>query len=227
MQPLTKNWTAVAKKPKPEKMDRNQNAVAIFDKHADRYQEKYMDVHLYHDTLDVFCDNIPSNAPILELACGPGNITKYLLSKHPDLKIFGTDLSPKMVTLAKTNNPEAEFALMDCRQIDTLENKYDAVMCGFCLPYLSKEEALALIGNATALLNPGGVIYLSTMEDDYATSGIRFSSTGDGMYMYFHEAGYLTQALENNQFKIILQKRQDYPTTDGTKTTDLILIAKK
>jgi 23S rRNA G2069 N7-methylase RlmK/C1962 C5-methylase RlmI len=46
-------------------------------------------------------------------------------------------------------------------------------MCGFCLPYLSKEEAVKLIRDAAAILNPDGVFYISTMEDDYSKSDFK------------------------------------------------------
>jgi ubiquinone/menaquinone biosynthesis C-methylase UbiE len=207
-------------------MDKTKIAVEIFDKRAKEYQEKFMDVSLYGESFALFCNALrKQDAEILELACGPGNITKFLLQKNPHLKIYGIDLSPQMIELAKVNNPSAEFEIMDCRNIGLLQKKFDAIMCGFCLPYLSKEEALSLIGDATRLLLPGGSIYISTMEDAYSTSGIRTSSYGDKMYMYFHEADYLCAALEKNKFRIIDLQRKIYSAPDGTTTTDLIIIA--
>jgi len=208
-------------------MDKSKIAVDIFNKNANLYQDKFMDVNLYGNSFDLFCSTLKKDAEILELACGPGNITKYLLDKRPDFKILGTDLAPKMVELAKINNPTAEFELMDCREIVKLEKKYDAIMCGFCLPYLSREEALQLIADASHILKPGGVIYISTMEDDYAKSAFKKGSTGEEIFMHYHQADYLTQALKENKFMVIDLKRQDYPEKDGTKTTDLILIAEK
>ena len=138
-------------------MDKNKIAVGVFDKHATLYQEKFMDVNLYGDTFDFFCDTIKKqDADLLEIACGPGNITKYLLNKRPDLKIFGIDLAPAMIELAKINNPTAEFHLMDCRQIGTITKKFDAIMCGFCLPYLTKDETIKLLSDASILLNSKG-----------------------------------------------------------------------
>jgi 2-polyprenyl-3-methyl-5-hydroxy-6-metoxy-1,4-benzoquinol methylase len=209
-------------------MDKNKIAVEIFNKCADIYQDKFMDVSLYHETFDLFCRNITKQNPdIIELACGPGNITRYLLSKRPDFKIVGTDLSVNMINLAKINNPTAEFQLMDCRDIGMISKKYDAIMCGFCLPYLSKEETLKMIADASKLLNPNGLIYISTMEDDYSSSAFKKGSTGDEIFMHYHEAGYLTEAFIKNNFNIIELTRKIYPSTDGTTTTDLIIIAKK
>jgi trans-aconitate methyltransferase len=209
-------------------MDHSINSVNIFNKLANLYQDKFMDVSLYDATFDLFCNNISKqNAEVLELACGPGNITKCLLNKRPDLKILGTDLAPKMIELAKINNPNAQFEIMDCRAIHTLNKKYDAIMCGFCLPYLSKEEAVQLIMDTSKILSSNGVIYISTMEDDYSKSGYRKGSQGDEMYMHYHEADYLNKVLENNDFKIIDLQRIVYPASDGTNITDLVIIAKK
>jgi 2-polyprenyl-3-methyl-5-hydroxy-6-metoxy-1,4-benzoquinol methylase len=209
-------------------MDKTKMAVAVFNKLAARYQEKFMDVSLYSDTLDLFCDAVNTQgATILELACGPGNITKHLLNKRPDFKILGTDLAPNMIELAKINNPMASFQIMDCRDIGILSKKYDALMCGFCLPYLSKEESIKLISDASDILNPNGIIYVSTMEDDYTKSDFKKGSSGDEIYMHYHQADYLSSALENSGFNILTLKRQDFPSPEGEKTTDLILIAQK
>jgi len=209
-------------------MDKTKMAIDVFDKRANEYQARFMDVGLYHDTFDLFCNSITKeNAEILELACGPGNITRYILNKRPDFKILGIDLAPNMIELAKRNNPTATFQCMDCRDIRLLGKKYDAVMCGFCLPYLSKEESVQLINDVYNLLEFNGLLYISTMEDDYAKSGLERSSSGDQMYIHYHEADYLTQALLENGFKIIEMQRKEYPKQDGSKTTDLVIIAGK
>jgi trans-aconitate methyltransferase len=209
-------------------MDKTKMAVDVFNKRAGIYQDKFMDTGLYHDTFDLFCRNIKKeNACILDIACGPGNITKYLLSKRPDFKILGIDLAPNMIALAAINNPSAEFQIMDCRDISTTGKKYDAIMCGFCLPYLSKEETEQLIKDVSALLNTNGVFYISTMEGDHSKSALKTSSSGDQIYQHFHEAGYLVKALEENGFIIIDLRRKVYQGNDGATITDLVIIAGK
>ncbi len=209
------------------KMNQTKIAVDIFNKLATGYQEKFMDVSLYHDSLDVFCNSIKKEkTEILELACGPGNITKYVLEKRPDFKILGSDLAPNMIELAKINNPTANFELMDCRAIKSLSRKYDGILCGFGLPYLSKEEAIQFIKDVSQKLNESGILYISTMEDDNAKSGFKTGSTGDKMYQNFHQADYLSATLEKNEFKIIHLERKEYIHNEE-KTIDLIIIAKK
>lgn len=208
--------------------DKTQVAVAIFNRLAEVYQNKYMDQSLFHDTFDFFCNNIDVQNPhVLEIACGPGNITQYLLKIRPDLQIFGIDLAPNMVELAKINNPGAHFEVMDAKTIGQLPQKYHAIMCGFCLPYLNKTEALQLIRDAAHLLLSGGVCYLSTMENDYDKSAIQRASTGDEMFIHFHEAAYLIPALEENGFNILDIQRKVYPDGNGGETIDLVVIAQR
>lgn len=195
-----------------------------FDKSAKIYQDKFMDVSLYADPLKIFCDNItPDNACILDIACGPGNITKYLLERKPDYEVLGIDLSSKMLSLARNNNPKAKFQLMDCREIDTIEQKFDGIICGFCLPYLTREEAIELIINVSQLLKPSGVFYLSTMEEDENNkSRYQISGAGDHVYVNYHQEGYLSKALRENNFEIISLKRFSSPDT----ITDLVWIGR-
>lgn len=203
-------------------------AVSVFDELAIQYQTKYMDTSIYHDTFDVFCNAIKRiDAHILELACGPGNITQYLLKKRPEYRILGTDMAPGMLTLAQANNPTATFRQMDCRKLNGLSGKYDGIICGFLLPYLNKEEVATLIMDLTIRLNDNGVIYLSTMEGPYETSGLQTSSSGHQMFIHNHEEAYLSNFMSDNGLDIIVTDRKIYTGYDGKPVTDLIMIAQK
>ena len=180
-------------------MDNYKETIETYDKSAKNYQDKFMDMDLYNDTYDKFCDLIDKQNPdILEIASGPGNITRYLLSKRPDFKILGIDLAPSMIDLARLNIPRADFEVMDCRNIDRLDRLFDAIMCGFCIPYLSKEDCDKLIKDCTNLLNQSGLVYISTMEDDYSKSGFETTSfSGENrVFIYYHQADYLTYCLQ-------------------------------
>lgn len=211
-------------------MDLNPIAVRVFNAWAEGYNEAFMDTSLYHASFDRFCDAIEApDAEVLELACGPGNITRYLLGKRPDLRILGTDLAPNMLERARANNPSAVFQLMDARTMRSLGRSFDAIVCGFCLPYLTPEEATTLIRDAASVLRPKGVLYLSTMEDDPARSGFKPSSTGKGesAYIQYYEGRFLTQALEANGFKVVFLDRKSYAGRDGVLTTDLMIVAQR
>jgi ubiquinone/menaquinone biosynthesis C-methylase UbiE len=203
--------------------------IDTYNKAAKQYQDKFMEMDLYYESYDKFCSLIQKeNAEIFEIATGPGNITKYINIKRPDFNILGIDLAPKMIELAKINNPDADFRVMDCKDINKINKEFDAIMCGFCIPYLSKEECFKLIADSFNLLSKNGLLYISTMEDSYDKSGFETTSFSgqDSVYIYYHQADFLTDCLTKNGFKIIDLQRKDYPEPDGTFLTDLIIIAK-
>ena len=202
--------------------------INVFSKNAELYQERYMDVAAYRDMLDIFCNNIGNDkASVLDIACGPGNITRYVLSQKPGFEILGIDISPAMLALAAANNPTATFREMDCRDISELPATYNGIIIGFCLPYLSREEAFKLFSDCAALLMPGGVLYISTMEDSYEKSGIDRSSSGDEVYIYYHESVFLYKSLEENGFTVKELCRQENTWTNGKVVVDMEMVAIK
>ncbi|MBI1227908.1 MAG: methyltransferase domain-containing protein [Bacteroidetes bacterium] len=207
----------------------NAPILQIWDNIANIYNDKFMDLDLYDDTYDAFIQSINKpNASIFEIGCGPGNITRYFLRKQPDFNITGIDLSSNMIELAKQNNPNAKFEVMDCRDIDRINEKYDGIVCGFCLPYLSKEETAKLVKDCANLLNQEGLLYLSAIEDDYKKSGYETSSDGRfKMFVYFHQADFLEECFSKNGFELMEIKRKIYPKPGDRKDTHLIYIARK
>ena len=198
----------------------------LFNKRAQEYEAKYMDVSHYADTLQLYCNHLPPDARVLDVACGPGNITRFLLNRRNDLRIFGTDLAPNMVALAQANNPEASFVVADMRRVAETDSRYDAVVCGFGLPYLSKDEAAAFIADVAQILSPGGRFYLSTMTADKDETRLQQSSDGkDALVTHYHAESSLRNALEHAGFGIVHAQKQPFP--EQPDTTDLIIIAQK
>ncbi len=112
---------------------------------AEIYEQKFMNFPLYNETYDFFCKELTPHANVLEIGCGPGNITNYIWNKRNDLQIDGTDIAPSMIDLAKKNNPSCKFTVSDIRNYNSLSNNYRGIIAGFCLPYLSIREITNLI----------------------------------------------------------------------------------
>lgn len=77
----------------------SQITIDAFNQLATAYQMKFMDLELYDDTYDAFCQLVPKprdDGPIaiFEVGCGPGNITKYLLTQHPEFTVHAIDAAP-------------------------------------------------------------------------------------------------------------------------------------
>lgn len=209
-------------------MNQLKNVIHVFDSGSKEYAKKYMDISLYKSSLDVFRNSIKKDrAEILELGCGPGNITHYIADKQPNYNILSTDVATKMLELARKNVSNATFVEMDARSISELNGTFDGIICGFCLPYLNKEETIQLIHDAAYILNEEGILYISTMEGDYSSSALTKSSSGEyELFIHYHEFEYLNQAIKDAGLFLLKTERITY-TTNNKDVNDLILIIKK
>lgn len=197
---------------------------------AKQYKEKFTDFTLYHPTYDLFCNLISKNcAVILDVGCGPGLVTKYLLQQRADFKILAIDVSTAMIELAKQECQEVDFRVMDCREITTINKNFDGVMCAFCLPYLTKDDIEKLLREISSMLNANGILYLSTMEGDEEKSGYETTSfSGENkLYIHYHEEDFLINCLTSNNFNITHIEKLQYPEKDGTFSTDIVILAQK
>ena len=211
-------------------MDTFEISVKRFDEFASEYAERFMNIDSYRIHFDKFSDLIDNKqSNILELACGPANVTRYLKQKFPDSKIVAIDLAPRMIEIAKQAVNGVDFRVMDVRDIKSLDLKFDSIMCSFCLPFLSKSDTDKLITDCSDKLIKNGILYISTMEGDESKAGFESTSfSGDSkVYFNYHMQQDLEKSLVNNGFSIDYNIRQDYYESDGSITIDLVMIAKK
>ena len=209
-------------------MDHSADSALVFHNLADLYRAKFMDLTLYDAFYREFCDLLPPGpARVLDAACGPGNVARYLMAHRPDLDLLGIDLAPKMVELARAAVPSAQFAVHDCRKLADLNRRFEGIICAFGLPYLSWDETRAFLQSASEVLEPGGVLYLSTMLGRSDDSGFQRCSTGDQVYIHYHPEAALLDALRDCGFTVLKQWRIPSPSGAAKATTDLVLIARR
>ena len=208
-------------------MDHCAITASAFHKCAETYRDKYMDLTMYDDYYRQFCEALRAGpARVLDAACGPGAVSRYLKARRPELDLLGIDLAPRMVELAREAVPSARFVVRDCRRLAEFHGPLDGIICAFGLPYLSIGEATAFIKAASQALVRGGVLYLSTMLGKPEDSGVQRSSTGEQVYVYFHSEEQIIGSLQSCRFAILNQAKIPSPVAASKKTTDLILIAK-
>ena len=165
-------------------------------------------------------------ANVIDLGCGPGNVTRYLLNKQPDLNITGVDLAPAMIELAQKHTPEATFLLSGWQGALEKSKNLQGVVAAFIFPYLSEDEVKNLLRTAAKSLVSDGVLYISTMEDDYTVSGLKTNSSGDQVNMYYYTEKQLESLLIQIGFQLSFVDRKTYEY-NGSEVTDLLLIAVK
>lgn len=206
-----------------------QTSIQRFDEFADEYASRFMNVDDYKDSIDKFCDCKSENPKILDLACGPGNYTRYLQQKFPQSSILAIDLAPRMIELAKKQLKNARFEVMDMKNIHQLSETFDLILCSFGLPFLTKAEANKFIADCASHLKKNGRLYISTMEGDESEAGFETTSfTGSAeVYFNYHRQEDIEVAIKTCGLQLEYLKKQDYLETDGNALTDMIFIAAK
>lgn len=203
-------------------------SVATFNRLADRYAEKYFDLDIYDRFLDQFVNHIESQgANVLDVACGPGNVSAYLTKVRPDLKLVGIDLAEGMIKQARLRVPSAEFLVKDCRHIDELKQVFDAAAFAFGLSYLTDDDANQFFTALNATLTDSAMLYLSTITGEPSWSGFETSRSGDRVYLQYRSVNDVVSMVERAGYRVDFMEVIASPANAPKSTQDVILIAQR
>lgn len=203
-------------------------SVAAFDRLADRYAEKYFPLEIYDRYLERFAQRIePRDASVLDVACGPGNVSAYLAKARPDLELIGIDLAEGMIQQARQRVPSATFLVKDCRRIDELGRVFDAAAFAFGLSYLTDDDANRFFTSLNASLAASGVLYLATLTGDPNASGFETSSSGEKLYLRYRSVDDVAAMVELAGYRIDFMEVIASPVNASKPTQDLVLIAQR
>lgn len=113
------------------------------------------------DWLEMFDDIImESQKPILDLGCGGGNDTLYLITKGK--QVVACDQSETAIENIKRNFPEVKeaicFNMLDGFPFD--DESIDVIIADLCLHYFGSEDTKAVLKEIRRILVPGGHLIL-------------------------------------------------------------------
>ena len=199
---------------------------ATWNKLAEVYAEKFMDQTLYLESIVAFCNLLPSSPRILELGCGPGNVTRILFDQCENPSILATDYAPSMVALTQKNNPAAKTQVLDCRKMNQLPNAYHGILSGFTLPYLTTQEASDLIADCSKKLLPNGKLYLSYVPGNPADSGYITNGSGDRVLFNYHTAESLQAQMHTNKLNLETTFTVLFPRGEDTEEHHILIATK-
>ena len=209
-------------------MDTCQVSVNTFDKLAETYAGKYLALDAYDAYYRQFCSHLArQGASVLDVACGPGNVSAFLVRERPDLQVLGIDLAPNMVRLAQAHVPSASFLVHDCRHLADLGRVFDGIAYAFGLNYLNQEEAEQFFESLNKVLAPNGTLYLSTMSGSTEHSGLQTSSSGDQVYVYYRPKQELERLVQSAGLDIVFLDEIASPANASKPTIDVVLVAQR
>ncbi|GAA1655131.1 class I SAM-dependent methyltransferase [Actinoplanes couchii] len=135
--------------------------------------------------------------PVADVGCGPGRISGYL--REQGLDVFGIDLSPGMVEVARREHPGIRFDEGSMTALDVADGSLAGVLAWFSLIHVPDDEVPGVLAEFRRVLRPGGALLVGF----HAGDGSKLKSEGYGghpMNVYVHRrpaqrvSGWLREA---------------------------------
>ncbi len=98
---------------------------------------------------------INQNSKILDLCCGAGQTTQFLIKYSDD--VIGLDLSPVALSKAKKNVPSAKYIESDAQKLPFTDNSYDLIHTSVALHEMTEEELDKIFAEVYRVLKPQGI----------------------------------------------------------------------
>lgn len=110
---------------------------------------------------------IPSQATVLDLACGTGEFERLLLQDNPNQQILGVDISVEMLVIAQQKlhrYSSVSFAQGSATEIPSTGEQFDVVVCANSFHYF--DQPIDALAEMKRVLKPSGkVVILDWCKD--------------------------------------------------------------
>ncbi|GAA4848781.1 class I SAM-dependent methyltransferase [Saccharopolyspora rosea] len=102
--------------------------------------------------------------PVAELGCGPGRVTAHL--RDLGLDVFGVDLSPVMIDLARQAHPDLRFEVGSMDSLDLADGELHGIVSWYSVIHIPPRELPAYFTEFRRVLAPGGHLLLAFFESE-------------------------------------------------------------
>jgi SAM-dependent methyltransferase len=102
--------------------------------------------------------------PVADLGCGPGRVTAYLASLGVD--VFGVDLSPEMVAVARERHPGLRFEVGSMTGLELADGSLGGAVAWHSTVHTPPELLPKVFGECRRALAPGGRLLLAYKVGD-------------------------------------------------------------
>jgi SAM-dependent methyltransferase len=148
---------------------------AAYDGVAEVYAELFADVldrqPLERALLSAFADlTRPLPGPVADLGCGPGYATAHL--HRSGLDVFGVDLSPEMIAIARRSHPQLRFELGTMTALDLPDGILSGALCRYSLIHTPPADIPVILAEIHRVLAPGGHLLLGFLATDEPAAAV-------------------------------------------------------
>ncbi|MFJ9728159.1 class I SAM-dependent methyltransferase [Streptomyces sp. NPDC101209] len=163
--------------------------------------------------------------PLADLGCGPGYVTAHLAALGAP--VFGVDLSPRMVALARRAHPDIPFTVGSMTALGIGTGTLGGILAHYSTHHTPPRELPVLYAEFHRTLAPGGLLMLSGHAGDNEHTRPTHAYGGHPVSYESHllPAARLTALLQHAGLQITAQIDQAPGKTTGR--TYVTLLARK
>jgi ubiquinone/menaquinone biosynthesis C-methylase UbiE len=196
----------------------------VADSYSDVTREALAGETYLRAALGLFADLVHAlgGGPVADVGCGPGHVTAHLYKLGVD--IFGIDLSPAMIEIARREHPDLRFEVGSMTDLQLADASVVAVLAFWSLIHIPDAEIPAVLGHFRRVLRPGGALLLGFHVGDES----RLKTQGYGghpmkLYVHHRQPGQVSAWLRDAGFTIEAQLLLD----PDERTPGAILFARR
>ncbi len=142
---------------------------------------------------------IHSDTQILDLCCGSGQTTEFLVKISQ--KVTGLDASPKSLQRARENVPSASYIEAFAEEMPFADNLFDVVHTSVALHEMESQQLQKIINEVYRVLKPGGVF---TLVDFHAPTNPLFWP-GVSVFLLLFETETAWQLLKTDLAELLTE----------------------
>ncbi|MFI7226313.1 class I SAM-dependent methyltransferase [Nonomuraea angiospora] len=132
--------------------------------------------------------------PVADVGCGPGRLTAHL--QGLGLPVFGVDLSPQMIAVARQTYPGLRFEVGSMTALDLPDNTLAGIVAWYSTIHVPQEQLPKVFAEFHRVLAPGGHLLLAFQVGDGVSHWTQ--AAGHAISLDFHrrKPGHVTDLLD-------------------------------
>ncbi|MGK5733766.1 class I SAM-dependent DNA methyltransferase [Streptomyces sp. URMC 124] len=139
---------------------------AIATEYGDRYRDSLVAQPLERAMLGAFAELVQGagGGTVADIGCGEGRVTAHLSALG--LSVYGIDLSPQMVALARRTHPELRFEVGSLLELDVPDGTLAGALAWYSIIHTPQELLPEVFAELHRVLAPGAPLLVAFQVGD-------------------------------------------------------------
>ncbi|MFC3492160.1 class I SAM-dependent methyltransferase [Glycomyces rhizosphaerae] len=134
--------------------------------YAEIVRDEFDGLPLDRAMLAAFAEYVQTGRPglVAELGCGPGRVTAHL--RDLSLEVYGVDLSPAMIAIAREAHPDLRFEVGSMDALDLADGALRGVVSWYSVIHAPPQEVASYFAEFRRVIAPGGCLLVAFFESE-------------------------------------------------------------